>query len=274
MIAPPAGEAPRASGEDDVLVRAEHADLAYGTGAPVLSDISLALPGGEVVILLGPNGGGKTTLFRALTGEITPCAGRIDVVGAVSYLPQHDRSRVDFPVSALDVVQMGMISERRPWGRPRHDERERALTALDVVGLRERAGDTYGELSGGQRRRVLLARTIVGEAPVVLLDEPLAGIDPTSAEVIARALEALAADGRLILEASHDIERARTADRVICLAGRVVADGPPGSVLTGSVLRETYAGELALIDGDDDDGELVAVAEGCDDGHGHGGDPA
>jgi ABC-type Mn2+/Zn2+ transport system ATPase subunit len=231
----------------DILVRAEHAEIAYGNTAPVLSDISLALPAGELVILLGPNGGGKTTLFRALTGEVAARSGLIGSTAAVSYLPQHDRSRVDFPVSALDVVLMGTLAERRVWSRPSRAQRDRALAALEQVGLREQWDRTYGELSGGQRRRVLLARTIVGGAPVVLLDEPLAGVDPQSASAIATTLSELADDGRLVIEASHDIERARSADRVICLAGRVLADGPPAVVLTADVLRETYADELGWI---------------------------
>lgn len=231
----------------DILVRAEHAEIAYGSAAPVLSDISLALPAGELVILLGPNGGGKTTLFRALTGEIAARSGLIGAAAAVSYLSQHDRSRVDFPVSALDVVLMGTLAERRVWSRPSRAQRDRALAALEQVGLREQWDRTYGELSGGQRRRVLLARTIVGGAPVVLLDEPLAGVDPQSASAIATTLSELADDGRLVIEASHDIERARSADRVICLAGRVLADGPPAAVLTADVLRETYADELGWI---------------------------
>lgn len=252
----------------DKLVRAEHADFAYGAASePALADVSLRLGGGELVILLGPNGGGKTTLFRALTGELAARSGTLDVNAPLAYLPQRDTSRVDFPVSALDVVLMGTISERRFWSRARRVERERAMAALDRVGLADQASRTYGELSGGQRRRVLLARTIVGGAQIVALDEPLAGVDPQSAKVIRAALAELAAEGRLVIEASHDIEHARGADRVICLAGRVVADGSPGAVLTDEVLRATYAAELALIR-DSEGRPVLAAPESC--GHDHG----
>jgi ABC-type Mn2+/Zn2+ transport system ATPase subunit len=247
-------------------VLAESATLAYDSGEAALTDLSVSLPAGELVILLGPNGGGKTTFFRALVGELQPVSGSFVVNEQVAYLPQHDGSRIDFPVSALDVVLMGTLSERRFWQRARRAEKQRALAALDRVGLAASANRTYGELSGGQRRRVLLARTIVGGAQVVALDEPLAGVDPSSAEVIREALASLRDEGRLVIEASHDIDHARTADRVICLNGRVVADGSPGEVLTDAVLRETYAADLAVITGADGQ-PLLATTDAC--GHDH-----
>lgn len=251
-------------GSESVL--AQNATLAYDSGEAALTDLSVSLPAGELVILLGPNGGGKTTFFRALVGELQPVSGSFVVTERVAYLPQHDGSRIDFPVSALDVVLMGTLSERRFWQRARRTEKQRALAALDRVGLAASANRTYGELSGGQRRRVLLARTIVGGAQVVALDEPLAGVDPSSAEVIRDALASLRDEGRLVIEASHDIDHARAADRVLCLNGRVVADGSPGEVLTDAVLRETYAADLAVITGADGQ-PLLATTDAC--GHDH-----
>lgn len=237
------------------LIEAHGADLAYDGGPVVMATIDLELPAGELVIVLGPNGGGKTTLFRAILGELSPTAGEIAVHAPVAYLPQHDASRLDFPVSALDVALMGTLRERRPWQLPRKEHRARAAAALGQVGLSHALGTQYGELSGGQRRRVLLARTIVQRSPIVLLDEPLAGVDPASAEVIRETLVALRDQGRLVLVASHDIEHARQADRVICVHGRVVADGPPDTALNEQSLRDTYATELTVFS----DGSFAAV---------------
>ena len=233
----------------DPLVVTQGATFAYPGAAdqPTLAAVDIELFAGELVILLGPNGGGKTTLLRGIAGELEPVAGSISVHGPIAYLPQRDTSRVDFPVTALDVVMMGTIRERRLWVRAGRDERSRALDALNRVGLEAAAHTQYGRLSGGQRRRVLLARTIVHNAAVVLLDEPTAGVDPVSAEQIEAALLALKGEGRLVVVASHDIEHAKRADRVICLNRRVVAVGPPSVALTDASLRDTYAAELTML---------------------------
>lgn len=242
-------------------VEARGADFVYpGASSLALTGVDLSLAAGELVILLGPNGGGKTTLFRGLTGELLPVAGSLDVHGSVAYLPQHDLSRTDFPVTALDVALMGTLAERRPWRRPGRAERSRARAALSRVGLEQRADAVYGELSGGQRRRVLLARTIVQDCPVILLDEPLAGVDPASAEVIDAALLGLRDEGRLVIVASHDIEQAKRADRVVCLNGRVIAAGSPGQALNEHTLRETYASELTMLPASGDS-DLLGVVE-------------
>lgn len=245
---------------DAPLITADKAVLAYENSAPIVTDLSLSLPAGELVIVLGPNGGGKTTLFKALTGEVRVVSGSLTVNGSIAYLPQYDASQVDFPVSVLDVVLMGTLRERRFWKRASRSDRARAVAALERVALADRKDDLYGELSGGQRRRVLLARTIVQDAEIIALDEPLAGVDVASAEVIRAALLGIRDEGRLVLVASHDVEHARQADRVLCINGRVLACGDPGAALTDDVLMDTYAADLTVVTSADGT-PLFAAAE-------------
>lgn len=232
---------------NDALIRATGLSAGYGGGEPVLAGVDLALSGGQTVVVLGPNGGGKTTLLKTIIGELVPAAGELAVTGDVAYLPQYDSSRLDFPVTALDVVAMGTLAERKPWQRAGGAVRERSLAALDRVGLKDRAKSSFGALSGGQRRRVLLARTIVQRSQIVALDEPLAGVDPASAEVIRGVLDEVADQGRLVLVTSHDLEHARASNRVLCVNGEVIADGDPAVVLTDDALRQTYASDLTIV---------------------------
>lgn len=146
------------------LIEASGLAVAYRGGPRVLEAVTLTVRAGERVGVLGPNGGGKTTLMRALLGELAPAAGTLAVHGRCGTVPQTERSRLDFPVSALDVVLMGALARGPWWRRPGRRERAEALEALARVGMRERARDTFGELSGGQRQRVLVARALLQEA--------------------------------------------------------------------------------------------------------------
>jgi len=228
----------------------EARDLAVGyDGRPVLRSVTFAAHPGDRVGVLGPNGGGKSTLFRAVLGELPALAGTLAVPGRVGVLPQTERSRLDYPVSALDVALMGALS-RRPWWRPTgRAERRTALAALTRVGLADRAHDPFGELSGGQRQRVLLARALVQEARLLLLDEPFSGMDAPSTATTLQLIDALAADGHALLIATHDVDQARAWDRVLCLNHHQVAFGPPGEVLTRAVVEETYGGQIVEVPG-------------------------
>jgi ABC-type Mn2+/Zn2+ transport system ATPase subunit len=225
--------------------------VSYGAGPPALRDVTFAAARGQAVAVLGPNGGGKTTLFRALLGELPVVAGNVSYEHAPAYVPQTERSRLDFPVSAFDVALMGAYA-RTPWYRRiRAADRECARHALTRVGLGDRAGERFGELSGGQRQRVLVARALVQDAPLLLLDEPFAGVDRASEEALMGILDELRGEGRVLLVATHDVEQARRWDRVLCLRGEQIAYGAPATTLTTAILEATYGGEIVVLDSGD-----------------------
>jgi ABC-type Mn2+/Zn2+ transport system ATPase subunit len=246
-------------------VLVEDLSAGYG-GRPVLRDVTFAAAAGRTVCVLGPNGGGKTTLFRALVGELEPISGRVELSGRPAYVAQTDRTRLDFPVSALDVALMGALAHGRWWLPPRRTDRSAARAALRRVGLAGEADTLFGELSGGQRQRALLARALVQDAPVLLLDEPLAGVDPASAQLIDAVFAQLRAEGRTLLVSSHDVEGARGFDLVLCLNGRQVAFGPPAEALDRATIEATYGRELIVLD---EAGAARAVTIQHHD-HGHG----
>jgi ABC-type Mn2+/Zn2+ transport system ATPase subunit len=224
-------------------VLAAGAALGYGPSAAV-DDLAFEAHAGERVGVLGPNGGGKTTLFRGVAGELVPLTGRLERTGRCAVVPQTERSRLDFPVSALDVALMGALPRLRWWRRPGRADREAARAALGRLGLAGQAGETFGDLSGGQRQRVLIARALVQDAPVVLLDEPFSGLDAAGGELVERLLAELAAEGRCLLIATHDVGQAAAWDRVLCLNRRQVAFGAPADVLDRATLERTYGGAI------------------------------
>jgi ABC-type Mn2+/Zn2+ transport system ATPase subunit len=250
-------------------VLAENLSAGYG-GPPVLHEVSFAAEPGRTVCVLGPNGGGKTTLFRALLGELQPVAGTVRVSGRPAYVAQTERTRLDFPVTALDVALMGTLAQGRWWLPPRRADRAAARAALERVGLADQATTPFGELSGGQRQRALLARALVQDARVLLLDEPLSGVDPASAALIEGAFAELRGEDRTLLVSSHDVESARAFDLVLCLHGRQVAFGPPAEVLGRATLEATYGRELIVLE---ETGQARAVTvQHHEHGHGHGGE--
>jgi ABC-type Mn2+/Zn2+ transport system ATPase subunit len=231
------------------LVRTHDLAGGYAPGRDAIEGVSFALEAGEMAGILGPNGGGKTTLFRALLGELPQRRGTVELAGSPAYVPQTDHARLDFPVSALDVALMGAYRRTPFYRRLGRGERATAEAALERVGLADRARVRFGTLSGGQRQRVLIARALVQDARVLLLDEPLSGVDAPSAVRIESVLAELRGEGRALLVATHDVEQARRLERVLCLHRRQIAFGAPAEVLTAPVLQETYGDELVVLEG-------------------------
>ncbi len=224
---------------------------------PVLWDVDLDVPEGRLIGIVGPNGAGKSTLIKAVMDLVPKASGRVMVYGKpyrkqrhlVGYVPQRESVDWDFPVSALDVVTMGRYG-RIGWCRPvGKADREAALTALDRVGMAEFARRQISQLSGGQQQRVFLARALVQDARLYMMDEPFAAVDAATEQAIVRILHDLRSHGRTVLVVHHDLQTVpEYFDHVILLNMRVVAHGPVADVFTPDNLQKTYGGRLTLLD--------------------------
>ncbi len=260
------GESPSESpaGDGRRFVVAEGLSTGY-EGRAVLTGVDFQIGAGMKVGLLGPNGGGKTTLFRALLGQIRPLAGSLKIDASCATVPQTDRSRLDYPVTCLDVATMGALARLPWWRRPGRKDRAHALEALETVGLADRAKHSFGDLSGGQRQRVLIARALTADAELLLLDEPYTGLDSVSSARLDRLIEDLAVRGCSVLIATHDVDQTRAWDRVLCVNGRQIAFGAPEETLSRDVLEATYGGHIVEIPGEP--GHGVMPAHHCDHEH-------
>ncbi|MFL0579825.1 metal ABC transporter ATP-binding protein [Dietzia sp. 179-F 9C3 NHS] len=212
-----------------------------------LDDLSLTVPAGTVTVLLGPNGSGKSTLLLALLGLLRPAAGRVRLLGRpvraalksgrVATVGQSDGIDEGFPVTAREVVMQGRRPFLGAWRHPSSADRAAADAGLERVGLADLSRRRIGELSGGQRRRVLLARCLAQEADLLLLDEPFNGMDAGSEEVYVDVLRELAAQGRTALVSTHHLGTVeRLADSVALLDGRLVAHGTVAETTTPEML--------------------------------------
>lgn len=223
---------------------------------------------GEMVGLVGPNGAGKSTLFKAILGLIEPLRGEAIAFGRpvrdarddIAYMPQVEEVDWDFPVSVLDVVLMGRYHRFRAFARWSSEDHRLALEALERVDLVQFAGRQAGQLSGGQRRRVLMARSIARGARLLLLDEPFAGLDAAAQHELLEILDTLAREGNSILVATHDLSCVMSScDEAICLNRRVIAAGPPAEVLTPEVLSETFHMHLVTVGGPGGPGAVAGL---------------
>lgn len=224
---------------------------------PVLWDVDYECPSGELIGILGPNGAGKSTLIKAAMG-VVPCAsGQCYFWGKsyraarerIGYVPQRESVDWDFPVNGLDVVAMGLYGEIG-WFKPvRRAHRERAMEALQHVGMGEFAERQIRQLSGGQQQRVFLARALVQNADLYFMDEPFGGVDAATEQAIFALLQELRQRGKTILVVHHDLQTVRDYfDSVLLLNTRVVATGPVPTTFTDENLRKTYGGRLTLLE--------------------------
>jgi ABC-type Mn2+/Zn2+ transport system ATPase subunit len=226
-------------------------DVSFGYGhADVLENVTLDIPEGTFTALIGPNGAGKTTLLRLLLGLARPRRGRIRVFGRepgdrairVGYVPQRTGVPDGFPLSVEEAVLMGRYA-LVGWGRrPSRSDRDVVRWALARVHLAEAAGRRFGELSGGQQRRALIARALVGEPRLLLLDEPTAGLDPAAqARFYDMCCVLQREEGLTLVAASHDVDVvAQHADTVLLIDRSVQAVGPPSQVLRTGELDRVY----------------------------------
>jgi manganese/zinc/iron transport system ATP- binding protein len=223
---------------------------------PVLWDVDLDLPPGVLMAIVGPNGAGKTTLIKSILGLVTPAAGQILVNGApyesqrraVAYVPQRGSVDWDFPTSVLDVVMMGLYGKLGWLRRPGKAERETARHALEKVGMADLAERQISQLSGGQQQRVFLARALVQNASIYLMDEPFQGVDATTERAIVQLLQELRSQGSTVAVVHHDLQTVpEYFDWVLLLNVRRVAAGPVGEVFTDENLRATYGGRVPYL---------------------------
>jgi manganese/zinc/iron transport system ATP- binding protein len=226
-----------------------------------LEDISVEFRAGETVSLLGPNGAGKSTLLKVVAGVLPPTHGVVRLAGqrisglnpAVVYVPQRTSVDWTFPVSVLDVVLMALARRRSRLAPFSGDDRGRALGALDQVGMRRFAAIQIGQLSGGQQQRVFLARALLQDGDVYLLDEPFTGVDVPTQDLVVALFDHLRQNGRTILYATHDLAQAvKSSDRIILLNRRLIAAGPPAATMTAANLRAAFGGQ-AIVPLDRDD---------------------
>src|SRR5829696_4116013 len=234
---------------------------------PVLWNVDLAVPPGKLVGILGPNGAGKSTLIKAVMGLIPLSSGWVQVFGRpvdtqrdkIGYVPQRESVDWTFPVTAMDVVLMGRYGKVPWYRRIGRRDRELAREALQKVGMLAYADRQISNLSGGQQQRVFLARALVQDSQIYLMDEPFAGVDAATEAAIVKLLQDLRAAGKTVLLVHHDLQSAKDYfDMLILLNMRLVAFGPTEQVFTPELLQKTYGGRLTILS---DVAEAVADAE-------------
>jgi manganese/iron transport system ATP-binding protein len=235
-------------------------------GRVALEEITFHLHAGERIAVVGPNGAGKSTLFKVVSGVLQPNAGEVNIFGSrprshvcIAYIPQ--RSEVDwsFPVSVADVVMMGRSAKLGLLNWPHKSDWEYVHSALEIVELSDLAQRQIGQLSGGQQQRMFIARALAQEAELMLMDEPLSGLDTPSQEGLLSLLDTLRDQNVTVMVATHDLDQAaRHFDRIMLLNHRIIAFDVPQTVLHTDHLLQAYGGRLKI-----DPGGTMLVDDCC-----------
>ncbi|TIP86995.1 MAG: manganese/iron ABC transporter ATP-binding protein [Mesorhizobium sp.] len=270
---PPLAAAPEDAG-GGLAVRA--ATVTYRNGQTALRDASFEIPTGTITALVGVNGSGKSTLFKAIMGFVRLAKGEIFVLGqpaaaalrknVVAYVPQAEEVDWNFPVLVEDVVMMGRYGHMGMMRLPKAADREAVTSALARVGMSDFRKRQIGELSGGQKKRVFLARALAQDGRVILLDEPFTGVDVRTEDAIIELLRALRDEGRVMLVSTHNLGSVpEFCDRAVLLRNTVLAYGPTGQTFTQANLEKAFGGVLRhfVLGGaglhEDDDRRRLAV---------------
>jgi len=223
---------------------------------PVLWDVDLTVPEGKLIGIIGPNGAGKSTLIKAILGLIPKASGWVKIYGnsfeemrsLVGYVPQRESVDWDFPVSVQDVVLMGLYGKLGWIKRPGKKHQVLAQESLERVGMEDFSSRQISQLSGGQQQRVFLARALVQDAQIYLMDEPFAGVDAATEKAIITLLNELKTKGKTVLVVHHDLQTiTEYFDHLLMLNMRVIANGPVDEVFVKENLQRTYGGKLTIL---------------------------
>ena len=235
------------------ILDVQHITVRYN-GQFALEDITFHLHEGERIAVVGPNGAGKSTLFKVIAGVLPPNAGDVNIFGSrprghvcIAYIPQRSQVDWNFPVSVADVVMMGRSAKLGPLNWPHKKDWEYVHHALETVELSDLATRQIGQLSGGQQQRMFIARALAQEAELMLMDEPLSGLDTPAQEGLLNLLDTLQNQHVTVMVATHDLDQAaRHFNRIMLLNHRMIAFDEPQKVLHTENLLQAYGGRLKV----------------------------
>lgn len=262
-------------------LKIDHITVTYNNGHTALYDASFQLTGGTICALVGINGSGKSTLFKSIMGIVKPTSGKVTVdnesiaialrKNQIAYVPQTEDVDWDFPVQVNDVVMMGRYGKMSFLRIPRKEDKKQVKKALERVSLLPLADRQIGELSGGQKKRVFLARALAQQSPIILLDEPFTGVDVQTENAIIELLKSLRNEGHLILVSTHNLGSVPTfCDQVVLINQTVLAAGSMETTFTQTNLEKTFSGILRHVNlpgaqrYNDEDLRMATVLTDCE----------